>query len=78
MNESDYSDRFMPKNMLETNDKLGLKKGDTVEFWGGYNGDIRYRANIIGFGSYGEAYMEWDCYWFPINLEEREYKRFEK
>lgn len=77
-NNIQYSDRFMLKNMVNTNEKLGLKKDDVVEFWSGYNGDIRYRAEILGFNTNGEAYIKWDCYWFPIDLVEREYKFYQE
>ena len=43
-----------------------FKVGDIIEFFGGYNGDIRYRAEILGFDKDGDIYLYWDSYWFPI------------
>ena len=57
--------KFQQKAKLLTSFKE-LKKGDIIEFWGGYNGDIRYRAEIIGFDKDGDIYLDWDSYWFPI------------
>jgi hypothetical protein len=47
------------------------KKGDVIEFWGGYNDDIRFRAKITGFNKDGDIYLEWDSYWFPIRDEKK-------
>ncbi len=47
------------------------KKGDIIEFWAGYNDDIRYRAEIIGFDKDGDIYLDWDAYWSPIRDEKR-------
>ena len=42
------------------------KIGDIIEFYGGYNEDILYRSEIIGFGSNNDIFVLWDCFWFPI------------
>ena len=50
-----------------------FKVGDVVDFWTGYNNDIRVLSKIIGFGKSSEElkendqiFMLWDCWWFPI------------
>lgn len=47
------------------------KAGDVVVILSGYNSDIEYTIEILGFDSEGMAYMVWDCYWFPIDLSKR-------
>lgn len=49
---------------------LALKAGDIIEFNGGYNNDIRYTTEILGFDEDGDIYLLWDSYWFPIRNEE--------
>lgn len=65
------------KGFSEVNEALGFRVGDEITFLGGYNDDILYRSKIIGFDGDGEAFMQWDCYWFPIKLdsEKRQVKR---
>ena len=63
------SGRIEPFEYTTTNEKLGLKAGDIIEFWSGYHNDIRYRTKILGFDNAGKAYMLWDCYWSPVDLE---------
>ena len=54
-----------------------FKVGQIIEFWGGYNNDIRYRAEIFAFDKDGEIYVLWDCFWFPIKDEtKRDIKLF--
>lgn len=61
----------MMEGLVKEHDKF--KIGQVIDFWGGANGDIRYRAEIIGFDTDGLIYVDWDCYWFPIaDSEERE------
>lgn len=48
----------------------GLKIGDVIEFVGGYNSDILYTTEILGFDQDGDIYLLWDCYWFPIRLSD--------
>jgi len=43
-----------------------LKVGDIIEFWTGYNDDIRARASIKGING-DDLYVYNDCYWYPIN-----------
>lgn len=57
------SDSFTSKFKQKENKKF--KVGDTITFWGGYNGDIQYQAEIVAInGDY--LYISWDCYWLPI------------
>ena len=49
-----------------TNTYMGIKIGDTIEFNGGYNNDIRYTSTVIGIDDDGNFYVIWDCYWLPI------------
>lgn len=67
--------------VTDENKKLGLKKGDNIEFWGGYHNDIRFTSEILGFDENGKAYINWDCYWFAIDLTEqgnRDFKKFQE
>jgi len=43
-----------------------LKIGDIIEFTSGYNDDIRYTTEILGFDEDDEIYLLWDAYWAPI------------
>ena len=77
-NEEDieYSNRFkayIPKidGFQTENKEFGLKIGDKVKVIAGYNSDIIYTAEILGFNSEGEMYLLWDCYWFPVKIEGR-------
>lgn len=55
-------------NLTQQNGKFS--KGDVIEFWAGYNDDIRFIAEIIGFE--GEnIFLLWDCYWSPIKDDNR-------
>ena len=54
------------EGLQKTNGKFS--RGDVIEFWGGYNNDIRYTAEISGTIN-DEIYLIWDCYWFPIRDE---------
>lgn len=57
------------KGFAETDGTLSV--GDVIEFFGGFNNDIRYSTEIIGFSHEGEIYLLWDCYWYPIKNEEK-------
>lgn len=46
-----------------------FKVGDLIYFYGGFNDDILYLTEILGFGKDGDIYLLWDCYWFPIKDE---------
>ena len=77
---SDYEAEFLARNYehTEKHPTLDLKKGDVVEFWSGFHNDIRYRTKILGFDPEGKAYMFWDCFWYAIRLDEREYKKVQE
>lgn len=61
-------------NFSDTNAELGLKTGDIVTFISGYNSDLKYTTEILGFDANdGKAFMLWDCYWFPVDLNERKF-----
>jgi hypothetical protein len=47
-----------------------LKAGDVIEFTGGYNNDIRYTTEVLGFDKDGDIYVLWDAFWYPIRDEE--------
>ena len=55
------------------NKGLNLKAGDKVNFISGYNSDLRYIAEILGFNEEGKAYILWQCWWFPVDLPKRDY-----
>ena len=44
--------------------------GDVIEFSAGYNNDIRFTTEILGFDEDGDIYLLWDSYWFPIRNDE--------
>ena len=65
-------DNFFVKNKLNSmSDKF--TKGDVIEFTGGCDRNIRFRATIFGFirdESCGlkrdKIFIKWSCYWLPI------------
>ena len=78
--KANYAPQFIAANIQHPNENkaLGLKKGDRIEFWGGYDNNIRYRSTILGFNNEGRAYVNWDCYWFPVDLTEPGNRDFKK
>ena len=54
----------------ESSDDLKYSVGDIIEFTSGYNDDIRYTTEILGFDSDNEIYLLWDAYWAPIKDNE--------
>ena len=60
------------KGFTDENTKHNLKTGDTITFVGGYNDDLEFTSKILGFDSDGHAFVLWDCYWFPVNLDTRQ------
>lgn len=44
--------------------------GDVIEFYTGYNDDIRASASIKGING-NDIYVYNDCYWFPIQDDNR-------
>lgn len=65
--------KFTVKGFKEQNSELDLKVNDTISFIGGYDNNIRYTTKILGFDKDNKAFVAWDCYWFPIDLNERDY-----
>lgn len=63
------------KGFTDVNEELNLKTGDTITFIGGYDSDILYLSEILGFNSQGHAFILWDCFWLDIELKERDYKK---
>lgn len=55
----------------EENKSLNLKVGDVVKFIGGYESDVEFTSEILGFNSEGKAFVLWDCFWLDIDLVER-------
>lgn len=47
-----------------------FKVGDVIEFWTGHNDDIRAKARIKAIND-NDIYVYSDCYWFPIQDDER-------
>lgn len=58
-------------NFSDENKSLNLKIGDVVTFIGGYDSDIEFTSEILGFTSEGKAFVLWDCFWLDIDLIER-------
>lgn len=59
--------------IVESFSEFSLKKGDRILFLNGYG--IPMITEILGFNHKGDAYLLWDCYWFPINVKERLIKK---
>lgn len=58
------------KGFKDSSEALGLEAGDVIEFTGGYNNDIRYTTEVLGFDKDDEIYLLWDSFWYPIRKEE--------
>ena len=61
------------KFIANVNYKFDLATGDKILFKNGY--DVEMISEIIGFNEDGDAYMLWDCYWFPVRLQDRLIKK---
>ena len=59
------------KGMTDTDPLNQLKIGDTVQFLAGYDKNIMYTTEVIGFDTDNKIYMLWDCYWFGIDRDDR-------
>jgi len=55
----------------DSNENFDLKTGDVIKFIGGYDSNIEFTSQILGFNSKGFAFVLWDCYWVALNLHER-------
>ncbi len=68
--------RKFKDSVYEFSDTDGeFKIGDIVSFFGGHDGDINFKSEILGFDDEGRAFMLWDCYWFAIRPAERQFKK---
>jgi len=61
---------YKPKIKGFKDNHEGYKIGDVIEFVAGYNYDILYTTEILGFDQDGDIYLLWDCYWSPIRLSD--------
>ncbi len=59
------------KGFKTVSEKTGLKAGDIIEFIAGYNMDIKYTTEILGFDEDEDIYLLQDCYQSPIRMEDR-------
>lgn len=56
------------KGFTETNGDYSI--GDIIEITAGYNDDIRYTVEILGFDGDGDIYLLWDSFWAPIKNDD--------
>lgn len=61
---------FKEKHGYNTETSDNLKIGDIVKFIAGYNSDILYTTEILGFDEEGNLFVLWECYWFPVRKKE--------
>jgi hypothetical protein len=58
------------ENNLKNSGLFDLGAGDLILFRNGFG--VPMIAEIMGFSENGEeAFLHWDCYWFPVKLRER-------
>lgn len=62
--------QFYTDNGLLNDAHTKYKIGQVIQFWTGYNGDIRAQAKIKGVKD-KDLYVYNDCYWFPIQDDEQ-------
>jgi hypothetical protein len=55
---------------LPTENKTRFNVGEKIEFFTGYNDDIRAAATIKAISG-DEIYVYNDCYWYPIKDDQR-------
>lgn len=60
------------QNRIVTDQNGDLKKGDIIQFYNGYG--VLIESEILGFDEQGKVYPLWDCYWFAIDIKDREVK----
>jgi hypothetical protein len=60
---------YMKKHGYDKNKHEKFFIGQEIEFWTGYNDDIRARARIKGISG-NDLYVYNDCYWYPIQDNE--------
>lgn len=71
--DEEYRARFeeyKPKIKGFTESNGELNAGDIVEVTAGYNDDIRYTVEILGFDADDDIYLLWDSFWAPIRNDE--------
>ena len=56
---------YMRKHGLDLGTNPKFRVGMVINFFTGYNNDIRARARIKGING-NELYVYSDCYWYPI------------
>ncbi len=74
---ADYEKKFNEmkhkiERLTDNNAKYNLKTGDIIIFKNGYN--VPIKSKILGFEN-DNAYILWDCYWIPIDLNTRLIKK---
>lgn len=52
-----------------TQGPAGVNAGDIILFLNGY--DVPMISEVLGFNEGGKAFLLWDCYWFPVDLNDR-------
>jgi len=62
---------YIPKIKGFKTESGRFKVGDIIKFNSGYNNDIRYTSEILGFDEDDDIYVLCDCYWSPIRDEQR-------
>jgi len=63
-------EEYKPKIKGFTETSGEYSAGDIIEITAGYNNDIRYTVEILGFDGEGEIYLLWDSFWAPIRNDE--------
>lgn len=62
--------KYVSSKGFDLNTHPKFKVGDTIEFFTGTNDDIRARSTIKGLDG-DDIYVYNDCYWFPIQDDNR-------
>lgn len=61
---------WVKEHNLSDSGLFDLKKGNSILFKNGFG--VLMIAEVLAFSQDGEeAYLHWDCYWFPVKLRER-------
>ena len=63
-------EEYKPKIKGFTESSGDFNIGDIIEITAGYNSDIRYTVEILGFDGDGDIYLLWDSFWAPIKNED--------
>ena len=72
--ENILNDKDFQRHLVNSKDPIQditcneLKRGDIVVIQSGYNDDINYRIEVLGFDKEGMCYFVWDCWWMPQDL----------